>query len=76
MQLSPESLNELNALEAQVREGLGEAWGTISGAAGVRKSKDARRAFILISAHLLRIPVENPDLRDGAPNTNLDHSSN
>lgn len=69
LQLSSGFESDLSALEAKVRQGLGEAWGTVADAAGVRKGKDAKRAFILISAHLLRIPVANQSLRDGAPNT-------
>ena len=71
LQLSSGSGDELNRLEARVREGLGEVWGTIANAAGVKKSKDAKRAFILISAHLLRIPVTNQCLRDGTQSTDL-----
>ena len=71
LQLSSGSDHELNSLETKVREGLGEAWSATADAAGTRKSKDARRAFILVSAHLLRIPVTSQSLRDGAPNTNL-----
>lgn len=71
LELGSGSEDELNGLESKVREGLGEVWGTIADAAGIRKSKDAKRAFILISAHLLRIPVVNQSLRDGAQNDDL-----
>ena len=71
LQLTSGSESELKELEAKVREGLGEKWGTLAGAAGARESKDAKRAFVLVSTHLLRIPVTNQSLRDGAPNTNL-----
>lgn len=67
LQLSSGSANELKELEAKVREGLGEKWGILAGAAGARSSKDAKRAFVLVSAHLLRIPVASQTLRDGAP---------
>ena len=68
LQLGSGSTNELKELEAKVREGLGDKWGALANAAGIRGNKDARRAFILVSAHLLRIPVTNQSLRDGAPN--------
>ena len=71
LQLSSGSANELQELETKVREGLGEKWGTLAGAAGIRGSKDAKKAFILISAHLLRIPVTNQSLQDGAPDANF-----
>jgi len=70
LQLSSGSADELKELETKVRGGLGEKWGTLAGAAGARESKDAKRAFILVSAHLLRIPVANRGLRDGASNHN------
>jgi len=73
LQLSSESANELQGLETKVREGLGEKWGTLAGAAGVRGSKDAKRAFVLVSAHLLRIPVTNKSLRDGAQSAHLEY---
>jgi len=72
LQLSSGSENELKQLEAKIREGLGEKWGTLATAAGVRESKDAKKAFILVSAHLLRIPVTNQGLRDGASSPNLE----
>jgi hypothetical protein len=72
LELGSGSANELKELEAKVREGLGEKWGTLAGAAGARESKDAKRAFIFLSAHLLRIPLTNQSLRDGAPNVNLE----
>jgi len=72
LELPPGSPKELQELEAKVREGLGEKWRTLADAADVRQNKDARRAFILISAHLLRIPVTSQSLRDGAPNANLE----
>jgi len=65
LQLSSGFVNELKELETKVRDGLGEKWGTLAGAAGARESQDAKRAFILVSAHLLRIPVANQSLRDG-----------
>ena len=61
--------SELKGLEAKVREGLGEKWGTLADTAGVRTNKEAKRAFILLSAHLLRIHVGNQSLRDGVLNT-------
>lgn len=64
LQLNSGTAGELKALEKKVREGLGEKWRTLADAAGVRKSKDTRRAFLLVSAHLLRIPVSNQSLRD------------
>jgi translocation protein SEC63 len=71
LQLGSGSEDELKGLQVKVREGLGEVWGTIADAAGARKSKDARRAFILVSAHLLRIPVAEQSLRDGASNSKI-----
>lgn len=71
LQLGPGSANELKGLEAKVREGLGEKWATLAGAAGVRENKEAKMAFVLVSAHLLRIPVTNQSLRDGTRNSNL-----
>ena len=47
MQLGSGSENGLKELEAKVREGLGEKWGTLADAADGRRSKDARKAFIL-----------------------------
>ena len=82
LQLSSGSANKLKELETKVRDGLGEKWGILAGAAGARESKDAKRAFVLVSAHLLRIPVANQSLRDGAPNPvpdpffRLTHSTN
>lgn len=73
LQLGSESANELRGLETKVREGLGEKWGTLAGAAGVRGSKDAKRAFVLVSAHLLRIPVTNKSLRDGAQSARIEY---
>jgi len=70
LQLSSGSADELKELETKVREGLGEKWGTLAGAAGARESKGAKRAFVLVSAHLLRIPVANRSLRDGVSNPN------
>ncbi|KAF9649601.1 DnaJ-domain-containing protein [Thelephora ganbajun] len=64
LQLSSGSVNELKELELKVREGLGENWRILADAAGVRESKSAKRAFILVSAHLLRIPVTNKSLRE------------
>ena len=55
---------------AKVREGFGEKWGTLVDAVGVRRSKDARKASILVSAHSLRMPVENHALLGGAFTTN------
>jgi translocation protein SEC63 len=72
VQLGAGSKNELKGLEAKVREALGEKWSTFSGVAGIRKNEDAKRAFILVSAHLLRIPVENRSLQDGALDINLE----
>ena len=72
LRLGPGFPNELQGLEAKVRERLGEKWGTLVAAAGVRGSKDAKKAFILVSAHLLRIPVRDQSLRDGAPNPRLE----
>jgi len=69
LQLGPGFPSELQGLEAKVRERLGEKWGTLVAAAGIRGSKDAKRAFILVSAHLLRIPVIDQSLRDGASNS-------
>ena len=71
LQLNSGSVDELNRLEAKVREGLGEAWAPTVNAAGVRNNAGAKRAFILVSAHLLRIPVVNQSLRNGASNSNL-----
>lgn len=71
LQLGAGSVDELRELETKVRNGFGEKWGTLASAAGVRGSQDARRAFVLVSAHLLRIPVTNQNLRDGAQNANL-----
>ena len=71
LQLGPGSANELKGLEAKVREGLGEKWATLAGAAGVRENKEAKMAFVLVSAHLLRIPVTNQSLRDGTRDSNL-----
>lgn len=70
LQLSSGSADQLKELETKVRDGLGEKWGILAGAAGARESKDAKRAFTLVSAHLLRIPVTNQSLRDGALNHN------
>ena len=72
LQLGSGSAGELKELEAKVRDRLGEKWGTLAGAAGVRENKDAKRAFILVSAHLLRIPVANRSLRDGSSHANLE----
>ena len=75
LQLGSGSEKGLKELEAKVREGLGEKWGTLADAAGVRRSKDARKAFILVSAHLLRIPVANQALQDGTLATNPERTS-
>jgi len=72
LELPSGSPKELQELEAKVREGLGEKWRTLADAADVRQNKDARRAFILVSAHLLRIPVTSQSLRDGVPNPDLE----
>ena len=65
LQLCSGSENRLRELEAKAREGFGEKRGTLADAAGVKRSKDARKAFILVSAHLLRMPVANHALQDG-----------
>ena len=57
-----------------MREGFAEKWGTLADAAGVRRGKDARKAFILVSAHLLRIPVASHALQDGVLTAGLERT--
>ena len=47
LQLSSGSESGLKELEAKVREGLGEKWGTLADAADGRRSRDPRKASIL-----------------------------
>ena len=60
---------ELNELEKKVEVALGSKWQTLKKLAEISpKESDARRrAFVLIYAHLLRIPVVNASLRKGKP---------
>ena len=74
LQLSPGSENGLKELEAKEMEGLGGKGGTLADTAGVRKIKDARKAFVLPSVRLLRVPVANHALRDGALTTILERT--
>ena len=67
--------NGLKELGVKVRERLREKWAALADAAGVRRNDDARKALILISAHLLRIPVANHALRDGTFATNPERTS-
>ena len=72
LQMGSGSATELRELEAKIREGLGEKWKTLVNAAGAKRSQDAKRAFVLVSAHLLRIPVTNQSLRDGTKDAHLE----
>ena len=75
LRLGSGSGDGLKELGVKVREGLREKWATLADAAGVRRNEDARKALILISAHLLRIPVANHALRDGTFATNPERTS-
>ena len=52
LQLGSGSEIGLKEFGAKVREGFGEKWVTLVDAAGVRRSRYARKAFILVSALL------------------------
>lgn len=55
---------EYTSLEGKVREELGDKWETMSQVAEL-KVEQCRRAVILLYAHLFRLPIENPALRQG-----------
>lgn len=56
---------ELNELEKQIESALGPKWLSLKKLVEIKGSEAKRRAFILIYAHLLRIPVQNASLRKG-----------
>lgn len=58
---------ELDELEKQIDKTLGPKWRTLKTLAEVNSKQNSarRRAFILLYAHLLRLPVASSSLRDG-----------
>lgn len=60
-------IKELDELEQQIEKVLGPKWGSLKTLAEVlpKQYTARRRAFILLYAHLLRLPVSSSSLRDG-----------
>ena len=58
----------LDALEKQIETQLGAKWGSLKKLAEVvpKQYETRRRSFILLYAHLLRLPVESASLRKGS----------
>jgi len=58
--------NEVDELEVQIEKVLGQKWGNLKTLAEVlpKQYPARRRAFILIYAHLLRLPINNTSLRN------------
>lgn len=58
---------ELDELEQQIEKVLGHRWGNLKTVGEILQKQFAtrRRAFILMYAHLLRLPVASSALRDG-----------
>lgn len=57
----------LESLEKQIREKAGDKWESVSALTGVEGAEDGvkRRALILLYAYLLRLPIEQSDLKTG-----------
>ena len=58
---------ELDELEQQIEKVLGPKWASLKTSAEVSTKHNPirRRAFILLYAHLLRLPIASPALREG-----------
>ncbi|KAG8701223.1 secretory subunit [Ceratobasidium sp. 395] len=52
--------DDLNGLETEIKAALASRWGTVAQTA---KVPEARRALVLLYAHLLRLPVKNEVLQ-------------
>ncbi|KAG8740640.1 secretory subunit [Ceratobasidium sp. 414] len=52
--------DDLNGLETEIKAALASRWGTVAQTA---KVPEARRALVLLYAHLLRLPVKNEILQ-------------
>ena len=59
--------SEIDELEKQIQEMLGTKWTSLKSLADVkpRHSETRRRAFILLYAYVLRLPVRSTSLRKG-----------
>ncbi|QRV72321.1 DnaJ domain protein [Ceratobasidium sp. AG-Ba] len=57
---SPAVEDDLNGLETEIKAALGSRWSTVAQTA---KIPEARRALVLLYAHLLRLPVKNDALK-------------
>lgn len=64
---SSKNASELQELEQQIEKVLGSKWGSLKTLAEVipKQYPARRRAFILLYAHLLRLPIASPSLRHG-----------
>lgn len=58
---------EIDALEEEIEKTLGPKWGTLKTLAGIipKQYQARRRAFILLYAHVLRLPLPSSSLRKG-----------
>ncbi|KAI0751955.1 DnaJ-domain-containing protein [Irpex lacteus] len=56
---------EIDALEEEIEKTLGPKWGTLKSLAGIipKQYQARRRAFILLYAHVLRLPLPSSSLR-------------
>lgn len=57
----------LDELEKQIETQLGAKWNSLKGIAEIKPNQyeTRRRSFILLYAHLLRLPIESASLRKG-----------
>lgn len=60
--------SELDELEKQIQTALGAKWSSLKSLAEIdpKQHEVRRRAFILLYAHLLRLPIQSSALRNGA----------
>ena len=58
---------EIDQLEEEIEKTLGHKWGSLKSLAEIlpKQTQARRRAFILLYAHLLRLPISNASLRKG-----------
>ncbi|EKM59036.1 uncharacterized protein PHACADRAFT_249200 [Phanerochaete carnosa HHB-10118-sp] len=59
--------SELDELDKQIQVTLGAKWGSLKSLAEIdpKQHEARRRAFILLYAHLLRLPIQSSSLRRG-----------
>lgn len=64
---------ELAQLESQIKEKLGEKWDELVklAEASPKDHKSRRRAFVLLYAHLLRLPIQSSTLLKGMFGTDI-----